>query len=334
MATSPLEQLIESVRHQVAEGDVQLALDRLENYLSAAAPDLRDEVILITSAYNRLRRDERKGLVSYEGARVEYSRLSNAILDLVRELPRRVDTSMQPTPSPAAAQQPQLPSEVELEKILGINNLKQISWIEHGLRVARSVCRILTPGGLGTGFLIAPDLLMTNHHVLPDLGLAAQTVVEFNYQQDMRGNLLTAYRYRLDAQRFHSSQKLDYTIVGLLEDASRPPLESWGCVSLNPSADPVPGEHVTIIQHPNGGLKQIVLTANQVVSLWDHRLHYTTDTLPGSSGSPVFNDAWHVIAIHHAGGNLATNASGATRFINEGILMSAIKPDAGALWPQ
>jgi endonuclease G len=90
---------------------------------------------------------------------------------------------------------------------------------------------------------------------------------------------------------------------------------------------------VTIIQHPNGGLKQIALTANQVVGLWEHRLHYTTDTMPGSSGAPVFNDLWQVIAIHHAGGNLQVNDKGDRRFFNEGILMSAIKLDAGGLWP-
>lgn len=159
-------------------------------------------------------------------------------------------------------------------------------------------------------------------------------MIEFNYQQDFQGNLLSTCRYRLDPKRFHTSQPLDYTIAGVLPNPDKPSLESWGVLSLNPNADPVSGEHVVIIQHPNGGLKQIVLTANQVVSLWEHRLHYTTDTMPGSSGSPVFNDSWQVIAIHHAGGELQTNAKGDKRFLNEGILMSAIKPDAGNFWPQ
>lgn len=28
---------------------------------------------------------------------------------------------------------------------------------------------------------------------------------------------------------------------------------------------------------------------------------YLTDTLPHSSGSPVFNSEWEVVALHHAG---------------------------------
>jgi hypothetical protein len=55
--------------------------------------------------------------------------------------------------------------------------------------------------------------------------------------------------------------------------------------------------------------------------------------MPGSSGSPVFNDLWQVIAIHHSGGDLQVNAKGDKRFVNEGVLMSVIREDAEDLWP-
>ena len=193
---------------------------------------------------------------------------------------------------------------------------------------------MLTSRGLGTAFLIAPDLLMTNHHVIPDSVTASDATAEFNYELSFQGKPMPTCRYRLNARRFRSSVTLDYTIVGLLADSNKPSLESWGHLLLNPYADPVPGEHVIIIQHPNGGPKQIVLTANQVVNLSDDRLHYTTDTMPGSSGAPVFNDLWEVIAIHHVGGELHVNDKGDCRYVNEGILMSGIKPDAGDFWPE
>jgi V8-like Glu-specific endopeptidase len=334
MTTSSLQQFIQSLREQIAENEIELALGRLGNYLSASAPDLENEVILLTARYNRLRRKERKGVIPHDTAEADKNRLVNALLDLLQEMPKKIDAEMSPAAAPEPlAEELAIPEEVGLEKILGVNNLKQISWIERGLQVSKCVCRILTPKGLGTGFLIAPDLLMTNHHVIRDTDTAAQTTIEFNYQHDFEGNVLPSCRYKLDATRFHSNKDLDYTIVGVPRNPDNPALESWGHAFLNPHADPVPGEHVIIIQHPNGGLKQIVLTANQVVNLWEHRLHYTTDTMPGSSGSPVFNDLWQVIAIHHAGGKLQVNAKGDKRFANEGILMSAIKADAGCFWP-
>ena len=108
-----------------------------------------------------------------------------------------------------------------------------------------------------------------------------------------------------------------------------------GKASLNPNnADPVPNEHVVIVQHPNGGLKQIALTANHVLQVKRPYLHYSTDTMPGSSGSPVFNDQWQVIAIHHATGPSGKVPGGGEWHSNEGVLISAIKADLDNDWPR
>lgn len=249
MTKTSLKKLVQSCRQQITQGEIELVLDRLQNYLSASAPSLLDEVILLTARYNRLHRDERKGIVSREGAQVEQNRLNGALLDLLEEIPDQVDRELSPISSPEpSTDEITVPQEAKLEKILGVNNLKQISWIKRGLAVSKSVCRILTPAGLGTGFLIAPDLVMTNHHVIPDSTVAAQSVIEFNYQHDFAGNLLPTCRYKLNVTCFQSNSTLDYTIVGVLSDSNKPKLDSWGHTLLNPHADPIPGEHVVIIQ--------------------------------------------------------------------------------------
>jgi hypothetical protein len=61
------------------------------------------------------------------------------------------------------------------------------------------------------------------------------------------------------------------------------------------------GEYVSIIQHPSGERKQVALRENQVIDVLDNFAHYRTDTSPGSSGSPVFNDQWEIVALHHSG---------------------------------
>lgn len=334
MKTSPLQELVESIRKQIQLGDVNLALDRLHNYLDASSPKLRDEVIIHQARYNRLQKQERMGLMSREDAQVGLNRLSSALLALLEKMPDEISNEALPATGSTMTSEPaSIPEEVSLEKILGVNNLKQIAWIEKGIQVAKSVCRILTPSGFGTGFLIAPSLLMTNHHVIPNETIASTSVIEFDYQWNFEGKPIASCRYEIDASIYQSNANLDYTIVGVKADPQKPNVENWGYLILNANADPVPREHVIIIQHPNGGPKQIALTANQVVNRWNYRLQYTTDTMPGSSGSPVFNDFWEVIAIHHAGGDLKTNAKGDTRFINEGILMSAIRGNMGELWP-
>jgi V8-like Glu-specific endopeptidase len=55
-------------------------------------------------------------------------------------------------------------------------------------------------------------------------------------------------------------------------------------------------------------------------------LHYRTPTDPGSSGSPVFNSEWEVIALHHSGSSKTPRLHGGGFYeANEGIALSAIR---------
>jgi V8-like Glu-specific endopeptidase len=101
----------------------------------------------------------------------------------------------------------------------------------------------------------------------------------------------------------------------------------WGYIQL-PSDDTVKvQDDVFIIQHPGGEHKQIALSDNEIVYVDDTVVQYLTDTLPGSSGSPVFNDSMRLIALHHSGGWLPEPSTGSTHFRNEGIRISAILKD-------
>ena len=88
------------------------------------------------------------------------------------------------------------------------------------------------------------------------------------------------------------------------------------------------GQHLSIIQHLSWGQKKIAVTANEIVNIFNHRIQYMTDTMPGSLGAPVFDDAWTVVTLHHSGGNLVKNAKGERIFANEGIRIRDIMAQA------
>jgi V8-like Glu-specific endopeptidase len=326
------------IQKLLGDGDLPLAVDRLKTVCHATAPRLFDDMLLLEARLNRLLKDCRRGTITSEAFDAGEMRIAAALLSVLGEIAPSSASAVAAPEHSAAAQRQGGPESgtVTHQMILGINNLKQISWIQVGLQVARSVGRILTPtGGFGTGFLIGNGLLMTNHHVIPDAAVASSSVVELNYQQDASGGFLPSVRYAIDGASFYTTgPSLDCTIVGVRAEQAKPPLDFWGSVVLNANADPVASEHVVVIQHPNGGYKQIVLTANYVVGIERDVLHYTTDTMPGSSGSPVFNDSWQVIAIHHAGGHLRKDAAGNARYVNEGVLMSSIRASLQSKWPQ
>jgi endonuclease G len=75
------------------------------------------------------------------------------------------------------------------------------------------------------------------------------------------------------------------------------------------------GEWLTIVQHPGGEVKQLCVRENKLLKRAENVLWYSTDTLGGSSGSPVYNNDWYVVALHHSGvpemrGNTILNVDG------------------------
>lgn len=227
------------------------------------------------------------------------------------------------------------------ERILGESDLLSINFLDRGRRSADAVCRIKLPmdGGhaFGTGFLVGPRLLLTNNHVLASPTEAAQAVAEFGYEHDCDGVLREPTRFNFDPGHvFITSAQLDMTLVSLVpiaENGVR--LDRQGWLPLIPmSGKVVDGEWVSIIQHPGGQPKQIAIHASQVLRLPPAALgpqmidflHYSTDTEPGSSGSPVFNDQWQVVALHHKAVPAPNQKPGTPIewIANEGVRISSI----------
>jgi endonuclease G len=77
----------------------------------------------------------------------------------------------------------------------------------------------------------------------------------------------------------------------------------WGYLPLSATMTYAAGQLLNCVQHPAGRMKELALQKNDVTHVFADRIHYTTDTEPGSSGSPVFNNQWDLVALHHAAGD-------------------------------
>ncbi|MFI9421365.1 trypsin-like peptidase domain-containing protein [Streptomyces werraensis] len=196
------------------------------------------------------------------------------------------------------------------ERILGVSKeLQAWSFLPRGARAARTVARISARENgrelpVGTGFLVSPRLLMTNHHVLPDAGAAGGCFAEFDAQVTVDNTPQTPLRLEFDPDAFFVADKrLDYVLVAVSPGPDgKPPGETFGWNRLSAQLGKlVIGEPVNVIGHPMGRLKEIAVRDNALQVRLDDFIHYRTDTEPGNSGSPVFNDQWEVVALHHSG---------------------------------
>jgi V8-like Glu-specific endopeptidase len=219
-----------------------------------------------------------------------------------------------------------------LEKELSaIPTLVLVDWLAVGLERAKAVGRVNLPSGYGTGFLVRGrngDLLLTNHHVLDSAGMARTSTVTFNFEEKLRGGVSLADEWKLEPNRFWTSPVTggdDWTTVGV-----QPRIDNgktiratdlYGALDISPTPVKI-NDRVNIIQHPGGLAKKISCVSNVVawVGKAEGRIQYLTDTQPGSSGAPVFNNDWKVVALHHSGGSLLAGSNTTTRYLrNEGI---------------
>lgn len=210
-----------------------------------------------------------------------------------------------------------------LEAAFGENTLRPIAFLKDALKVARSVARVELPFDQGTGFMIGLDLLLTNHHVLESKDDACKAEFQFGYRIDSEGRMKPKEIFSANPEGiYHSNEKLDYAIVELHNS----PGNTWGYLQLK-SPKVVKDQRVNIIQYPAYMGQMISFQNNFVEYVDDTIVQYLTTTQPGSSGSPVFNDKWEVVALHHAGGTLKEPATNRRYARNEGMIISAILND-------
>jgi endonuclease G, mitochondrial len=216
-----------------------------------------------------------------------------------------------------------------LERIINTPDFVDVRYLEAGTRSARAVGRVDVRDhagrvlGFGTGSMVTARLLLTNHHVLPDSQTAANSEIEFNFEDGLDGQPLQPRRFALDpASFFLADQELDFALVAVA--AGPQELAPFGFNrTIAAEGKAIAGDFVTIVQHPGGQKKQVALRDNRIVDVFDQFLHYAADTEPGSSGSPVFNDQWELVALHHASVP-APDHPELGRVVNEGIRVSRL----------
>jgi endonuclease G, mitochondrial len=225
------------------------------------------------------------------------------------------------------------------EKVWGdTTDFVGVSFLERGAIAARAVCRLTGPGGSGTGFLVSPRVLITNNHVIGSIAEARETIAEFDFERDTQGRSKQPTKFSIDpGQLFVTNDRdnLDYTVVAIgAKIEGERELGNFGFLPLSAARDKhMLGDFVNIVQHPDGREKEVVLRENQLVGRPKGGivLHYVADTEPGSSGSPVCNVLWQVVALHHWGGPHRTlfdvRGQRVPETVNEGIRISAIYLD-------
>ncbi len=177
-------------------------------------------------------------------------------------------------------------------------------------RMGRSVGRLDVATDTGvfpcTAFLVADDLIMTNHHCVPgilDNPKAKATSITgvrlvMGYVQE--GVTEGTESFIVLPEPVETSKELDYTILRI---AGQAPGAQYGALQLA-AATPLDNDPYWIIGHPMGESQRISREKCRANSpaVSEQQLLHTCDTMPGNSGSPVIDaSSRQVVGLHHAG---------------------------------
>lgn len=224
----------------------------------------------------------------------------------------------------------------DLEQVFGADRFQSLDWYRRGLvrcaavgRIGRELSR-----GVGTGFLVKGTSLhsslgdelyvLTNSHVVspnPEVSIAItpeEAIVSFEGLPGAEGQ-----SWAVKKAVFTSPiGELDATLLQL--DRPVAGVEGYPVASSLPRRDGQ--QRVYVVGHPRGGGLSFSLQDNLLLDWDERRIHYRTPTEPGSSGSPVFDDQWRLIALHHAGRTdmPKLNGKAGSYEANEGISIQAI----------
>jgi hypothetical protein len=149
------------------------------------------------------------------------------------------------------------------EQIIGESEIIPARFVHKGSRAARGISRIVTRTlrrPIGTGVLVSPRLLLTNHHVLDSAAGARAHLVQLGYLSREDGTHLAPAEFALDPDLLFLTSpidELDFTLVAVdpLNTAGAR-LESFGWSRLIAELGKgVQGERINIVHHPQGTAK-------------------------------------------------------------------------------
>ena len=234
-------------------------------------------------------------------------------------------------------------SPAHLEKIFGTALPVGYNHLMMGLHCAESVGKITDASDepWGTGFLLRGSsihadfgegpVLITNAHVCspePGVGklLPNEAKAMFDVTKSVDGSQLVLTGFEC----LWSSPPSVCDVTILRFSGPQPVLQHELAVAASPQ--PVTeGAYVYVIGHPKGGGIKFSIRGNDLLAYdADHfKVHYTAPTEGGSSGSPVFTQAWQLMAVHHAGDDKTRRLDDptATYKANEGITIKGIREE-------
>lgn len=203
-----------------------------------------------------------------------------------------VDYFLKPVPSAPSIKETEFEPEIivnsDVEGHTNVDIIHMLSQYAYGIAHISIV-----QGGietLGTGFFVAPNLMVTCQHVIPNRTRLQRARIKLNYWDANRHKPPPVkYVEPVETGVFLTLPEIDITLFEVMEQ--QVPYIEWNNDAIVESNDTV-----HIVYHPNG--MPLRYSKRQCVGKSDSYLDHTAATAGGSAGSPIFNAKVELVGVH------------------------------------
>jgi hypothetical protein len=212
------------------------------------------------------------------------------------------------------------------------------AWRAQLSELEAQVCRVEVPAGsrstVGTGFLVGPDVCLTNFHVVKVLADQMadphQVRLRFDYKRTDDGTVVNAGSVFGLADdwliggrppsatdsladpggQLPAQDELDFALLRVRDSPGEqsaghahglPESPRRGWIRRFSGDGVAAGNPLFILQHPEDAPLKLAFGQSGGLNANATRLRHQVNTRPGSSGSPCLNARLELVALHHAG---------------------------------
>jgi hypothetical protein len=315
--------------------ELEMFLDvMLDKRLAELAPPSVNNRIRV---YKLIRAADAQGWVLQLVSAARQARPGNAA---VREVAEQVGLAAAPASQDQDGQDQASRDQTSLERIILASApfLDVSTWRAQLGELEAQVCRVEVPAGLkstvGTGFLVGPDLCLTNFHVVKVLvdrmADPRQTRLRFDYRRAEDGTVVdpgTEFHLAHDwlvagrppsavdeladpGTRLPAPDELDFALLRVRESPGEQPIgraeglpdaPRRGWIRQAGADGFAAGHPLLVLQHPEDAPLKLAFGQSDGLNANATRLRHQVNTRPGSSGSPCLNAKLELVALHHAG---------------------------------
>ena len=276
---------IGQVKRLIGKDELREAFDILE--VLGLSGEEEKAFFLLRNRWSRNEKNSRKGTSFTQ----DYLTVSNQIIEEFLDFTERLIQGQKSASVSlrSGASNLYLEDQLKLDWFFGENNLfRKLEWLRNSTPLSKSIAKVLSPDGTGSGIITKDFHLYTAFSLLPDPEKAKEVSIIIPSRNGTQ-------EYELEAQSWEGESHLGIARAKIKTGTFNPLFHQEYIDSI--PQNPMQGRDYIQISHESERSSSLIASPRTQTQQFDHTLHLKNHQGITLAGTPVFNSNWELIGL-------------------------------------